>query len=661
MQTPVAGLPTRKTGTSTSRSTTMHRRPTAVMLGNSTLKHAQTMRGESPYHQPVNTKEQVNHLKELELLRKELDRKDTRNASITQEMQALRNTHAKQERELRLLAGTFEKCNNERQRLANECSRSKEYIDRLELQLARLGNVQHLTEHLDQARNENEGLNVRLIEADHALKTRDDRIRALEKEVEVHERSLALQRDFEKRHGGKDGISGGSDSTLRSLYYELGKRQTDAHGLAVALAASNSDAQSLRDRVHTLGVQYADLQTEYNSLRQHSRTLVDQSVTTQDEISQLMERLAQMKAAATKFGEQAAQASKALDEERTQHQKQSAEFTVRENELQENLSNSQKECARLKARVESMQQSITHIENARIQVETRLQDEVKKQELEKGVYADKIRQGNEARKEVAALKLQVKDLILGREAATREQKNANALYESSETSMAELRNQLHDARSREQELLRDRESSVNALQQTIEATRTLSTRLNDEQALRETLSMKLRETEQRAEAAEKIAESLHRAREHVSAATLDALQKEKTKTAQLENQLQRLIQAAGKGVNHGIFTASNVSGGGSTSVDGYSAAAEFVPNFDTQFEAFASSLGGQDVFAPPLPPARRSADTVNVLRDSQSSLGSGSGNMASSSTASNVKEELSRMRQELNLMESANYAKRPQN
>ena len=661
MQTPAAaGLSVRGGGSSaTTRATSAHRRPTAVMSGPSTIKHSRTMRGESPYHQPANTKEAMSHLKETEKLRRELDRKETRNVAMTSEMQHLRTLQSTQERELRLIAGTFEKCNNERQRLANECSRSKEYIDRLELQLARLGNMQHLTTQLDDLHKENESVNTRLTEANYIIKTRDERIRVLEKEVEAFERSMQLQNDFEGRSGlggGKDSLSGtgGADANMRSLYYELGKRQTDAHSLALALAESSSEAASLKENLHSLTIQHADLRTAYDDVREHASTLSHQSVNTQDEMAQLMERLGQMKAMATKFSEQSSKGTRELQEEKHLHLTLKTDATRREQELTSALSAEKKETHRLKARIDSMQNSITHIESARALAEQRLAGEITKNENERGVYADKIRSGNEARKEVVSLKQQVRDLLLGREASAKEHHSTQHAYEKHEMALAHMRFEQDQAKAREEELLKDRENSVKALQQTIDATRTLSEKLSDEKARRTAAEDRAQKAEERASAAENIANSLHRAREHVSGASLDALQKEKAKVQQLEKQLAQLMTATGRSA----ASSNNAANSGNVATSPKHA---FSSDADEHFAAFAPSFGGEDLFVPPLPPARRSAEGIDsTMRDSLTSIGSGgsgsqANSQASSSTAGNVKADLARMRQELNMME----AKRP--
>lgn len=109
----------------TTGKTMLEMRP-VPMAKSTVMKHAgHNVHSRSMYHNESNTPQNLNYLKDIEKLRRELDRKDTRNDSMMREMNDMRNAHASQQRELRILAGTFEKCNNERQRLTNECARTK--------------------------------------------------------------------------------------------------------------------------------------------------------------------------------------------------------------------------------------------------------------------------------------------------------------------------------------------------------------------------------------------------------------------------------------------------------------------------------------------------------------------------------------------------------
>ena len=203
-----------------------------------------------------------NYEKEIETLRKELDRKDQRNVNISAEISNLRTAYSNQERELRILSGTFEKCNNERLRLSNECSRNKEYIDKLELQLTRLGDLQSLAVNYDKAQVTNDKLAGDVKNMTALMETKDNKIYILEKELEAFHRSIELKEQYEGANSSLKSSRGGESSVgdittsehanMKTLYYELGKKQTDAHSLALSLASTNKDLTKWRDKCTTL-------------------------------------------------------------------------------------------------------------------------------------------------------------------------------------------------------------------------------------------------------------------------------------------------------------------------------------------------------------------------------------------------------------------------
>ena len=158
------------------------------------------------------------------------------------------------------------------------------------------------------------------------METRDTKIKKLEKELEAFHRSIEIQIDYEKRgvaaaggsgsgnsfdvhsYGGGVGSgapSGGSEATLRSLYYELGKRQTDSHSLAVALADSNSEMKKMQEQLAIAIADKKQLQLQCESLQLHNRDQTKQAAMNQDDITQLMTKLGEFKEMHAKSSEEA--------------------------------------------------------------------------------------------------------------------------------------------------------------------------------------------------------------------------------------------------------------------------------------------------------------------------------------------------------------------
>jgi hypothetical protein len=191
-----------------------------------------------------------------------------------------------------MLSGTFEKVNADRQRLSTELVKCKEYKDKLESQLSRLGDVQYLTSQAERFQTDRDHLEMELGNFRSLLAARDDRIKSLERDLEIFHRSIDIQAQYEGTLGSRTGNSLGAAApsgretiAMKSLYYELGKRQTDAHSLAISLASSNQELVALRDSLRDATEARSEALGDLERLRQHCAQLTQQSVKDKDELS----------------------------------------------------------------------------------------------------------------------------------------------------------------------------------------------------------------------------------------------------------------------------------------------------------------------------------------------------------------------------------------
>jgi chromosome segregation ATPase len=333
-----------------------------------------------------------------------------------------------------------------------------------------------------------------------------------------------------------------------------------------------------------------------------------------------MEKIKGMKNFATNSSEEAAHLATKLHSSNTELQECQVESKKKEEHLTQLVNESRKECSRLKVRMEGLQGSLTHVEGIKKSVENQLSAEKRRFDEERGVFAEKLRSSIEASKDAHMLKAQVKELSLFREQQGLERQNWTDMKAEFSRQMNDIQDNLSGAKQREIELLSDREASVKALQQTIEATKELSTRYNDEKVRRMACEDRLKAAEERVSAAEKIAESVSRAKEHVSSAVLDALQKEKQRSSDLQKQLHG---------EHPIRIAA-------------AAAASGAPSTVDPFEAFP----------PPAPaPTQAQARQPPNKAALNSSVTSSFSASTSTSTGSDAKAELARLRAELHQME----------
>lgn len=484
--------------------------------------------------------------KDLDTLRKELERKDARNANLTSELQTLRTSYSTTQREIRMLSGTFEKVNADRQRLSTELVKCKEYKDKLESQLSRLGDVQYLTSQAERFQTDRDHLEMELGNFRSLLAARDDRIKSLERDLEIFHRSIDIQAQYEGTLGTRTGNSLGAAApsgretiAMKSLYYELGKRQTDAHSLAISLASSNQELVALRDSLRDATEARSEALGDLERLRQHCAQLTQQSVKDKDELAALQDKHHNVKSLANRLQGQVEELSRRLTEERLAFEKERAE---REKALEDSKMaqhKAQLDVKGLRGRIDALQNSLSQADSVKSLTEKKLATEWSKLSAEMEVMAEKARRVDLLEGQLDSARKRLSEALAAKEEALG---SLRALGEA-ETTQAQIESmslEAEQSRARVSELLHDKEQSVAALQQTMDAARELNSRLHAEKAKRAAAEERLAAAEERAQQAERVAENLNRAREHVSTAVLDALHKERLKTAQLEKTVAHL-------------------------------------------------------------------------------------------------------------------------
>ena len=320
--------------------------------------------------------------------------------------------------------------------------------------------------------------------------------------------------------------------------------------------------------------------------------------------------------------------SKRLREERQAYTAFKGEKDSNEDELVSTLQSANKEIGHMRNRISNLQQSITLIENKRVQAEEKLVAEMKNMEAERGVYAKKISENMKYKEASVRLSQQLQEALKSQDEQT-SLVQANTAQDVSiqyEEKLNTMQDALNQSRTHEKELLRDRDSSVRALQQTVEATRELSNRCNEEKAKRIAAEERCKAAEMRALAAE---QGVRQATEHhqqVSQAFVDSMR------------------------NTGNTTAAGGTGGVPGS-PGKNVSFKNINNMRTSNDSgIVSEADIFDNFAPPLPP---SSNQYNEHDTSFSAHSSGEGSFGSDNHAINTStgDELARLREELKQME----------
>ena len=128
----------------------------------------------------------------------------------------------------------FEKVSTEKHSLERELTQAKGYVKKLETCLERLEDPQKMIDHASELQIHLESTRIELVQSYATLQDREEHIANLQVEIDVLQRTLDVKADFE----GKTNLGIGKEA-MRSLYFELGKRQADSQSLAVSLAQCN--------------------------------------------------------------------------------------------------------------------------------------------------------------------------------------------------------------------------------------------------------------------------------------------------------------------------------------------------------------------------------------------------------------------------------------
>lgn len=497
-----------------------------------------------------------------ETLRKELGRKDGRNDNLTKELHNLRTLYTSSQRELRLLTGTFDKLNTERYSLSAEVQKSKIHLEKLETQLLRVQEPLLLSTQLDQQQHalENALNQVEKMKIDR--NTHTNRIKQLERELDILHRSLELQKEYESGSTNDccyncNGCNSDTKQKLRSLYYELGKRQTDNHSLALSLAEAHRVNECMKEDVKILGHNKEESSKEICRLKSHIEVLLQQSKVDGDELEQVNEKANCLKGINNRLQKQLEDLSYQFSSHKTATEAEIVGKNKQIADLNEGISTLKAYCDSQQNRVDSLQQSIAHMDSVSSLSESRLKMEWDNLNGEKSKHAERLRIGDIAVSQVDALKHELSKMQSENEESVRNYKALVALLErngdeeqhqlqSTQQQLLVVEKQLQKSVDGMKQILSERDDAMKALLQTVDATRDLSNRYQKERERRIIAEDKYKQSE-------KQYDTLRRSQENVSTAVLDALHKERSKTQAIEKVLHSMSIDNNKYIKHNSY------------------------------------------------------------------------------------------------------------
>ena len=447
-----------------------------------------------------------------------------------------------------MITATFDKLNYERSVSLADCAKFKDQIAKLEGHIDRLSDSQLLLDHIDKQQHVVDTMQYKLDKFRISAVAKDETVNVLEKELDTLHRAFDVQDRYESQYcvssSGSANVIQAERDKIKSLYYELGKRQSDAHSLTLSLAdksvAMNTMKNSLKEAVNCQDQtkkQQGDLQTQLNDLEKNNANLREEVVRCQDKISNLNDLQCRLNG-------QIEDMSSRLSET-----KSSSKATITEKEklifeLSSLLYSSQVEVGSANERLEELKQSLTHLQNDSELNEQRSASTLNEAIGERKLLAVQLKDAEMLKPQLIMAKKNLTDIM--QESNWKDQK-MQAMEQSAMQDVAEARliaEELHkelavvqrnaeESQNRGNGLETERTHALRTLQSTLQAAKSLTAKLRDEKDLRIA-------AEERALKAERLADSLQRAKDHVSSAVLDALHREKSKSFRLENVIKEI-------------------------------------------------------------------------------------------------------------------------
>ena len=411
----------------------------------------------------------------------------------------------------------------------------------MEVKLARLGDSQQLLDHVEKQQQIIHNLQGQLNKSEGSVFLKDDIIKSLEKELDTLHRAFDVQDRYETpRSSGNIGTSGIyiEREKMRSLYYELGKRQSDAHSLTLSLADSSIEIIELKQTLKDAALIKIKTEESVLALGLQSQRQLEEKNNLLGELAETEEKFRKLKDINSNMAGQSEDLTKRLSELRTASDVIAAEKDTLVFELSNLLYSSQLEVVSLNGRIEELKQSVILLQSSSELNEQRSMTNLNKAITERKILTELLQEAELMKPELNMVHEHLEDAIREREEKNRmiesakhssdiDISEARGIAEDLQRELSMTRQQLEVMQSREFDLEDERTSALTTLQRTLEAAKAITVKLQSEKERRIS-------AEERANKAERLAETLQRAKEHVSSAVLDALHQEKAKSARLE-------------------------------------------------------------------------------------------------------------------------------
>ena len=452
-----------------------------------------------------------------------------------------------------MITATFDKFSYERSLNVAECAKFKDQVAKLECQIARLSDSQLLLDHIDKQQHVVDTMQCKLDKFRISAVGKDETVMALERELDTLHRAFDIQDRYESQQcvgsSGSAIVIQAERDKIRSLYYELGKRQSDAHSLTLTLADKSLEMNSMKEILKEAVYSKDEMKKQQGDFQAQLQDLEKNNTNLREEIIRYHEKNSVLHDMHSKLNGQIEDLSMRLSETIS-----SSKVTITEKEklvfeLSNLLYTSQLEVGSANGLVEELKQSVAHVQNATDLSEQRSASNLTEAIAERKLLAVQLKNAEMLKPQLIMAQKNLTDVIQENnrkdqkmqaveQNAMQDVKEARFFAEQLQTELAAVQRNAEESENRGNGLEAERTHALRTLQSTLEAAKSLTAKLRDEKDRRIA-------AEERALKAERLAESLQRAKDHVSSAVLDALHKEKSKSSRLENVIKEMITRVG--------------------------------------------------------------------------------------------------------------------
>jgi len=435
-----------------------------------------------------------------------------------------------------MTTSTIDKIKSEKLLFENEATELRNKNQLLTRKLKTASDPQGLIDQISRDKKSHAFLEENIVNLKGELSLRELKVEALTKELVIAHRSLEVQSKYENLASAQPGVSN-SREIMRTLYFDMGKKQADLHSVTLALAETTQRNAALDGELaQTLRAKRDALQ-ENEKLQGNVEYLGRQAVAFSDQISHLRKELEEEVALREQLQQQLGATIGGFSDARARHGEESRSRQLQIEELTSAAAIAEQEREAMRQALDSMKlslktkESLFAVREEQLQVEflslqganadlseraqhcSALQAKVEILQNNLG-DSEHIRQQQEQRISALVRSLTEKEISLGEGAASLIALDANLVAVHAE--LTSVREQLKLVTS-------ERTEAVDALRHTMRATRELSQKYHMEKEAREQV--------------ERTNQQLLQAKANLSAATLDALYQERRKSAALEKSL----------------------------------------------------------------------------------------------------------------------------